>query len=48
MDIYNETLKFPAGFLNGTGRNVLTVIMDSMGLEEDYNAMDLFKVRVSH
>lgn len=43
IDLVNATYTFPAGVI-GT-ENVLTVVVDNMGLDEDWNSMDEFKVR---
>ncbi|KAI0783507.1 glycoside hydrolase family 35 protein [Abortiporus biennis] len=41
-DIVNATYSFLQGTLNN-GRNVLTIVMDSNGLDTDWNANDAFK-----
>lgn len=39
----NDTWTFSAADLND-GDNVITVVVDPTGLEEDYNGQDTFKV----
>lgn len=41
----NVTWSFDPTDLNG-GENVVTVVFDQTGLEEDYNGQDTFKVRI--
>ncbi|KAF8601279.1 hypothetical protein BDV93DRAFT_545951 [Ceratobasidium sp. AG-I] len=41
VDLVNATYTFPAGALGKT--NVVTVVVDHMGLEEDWDSLDLFK-----
>lgn len=41
----NVTWSFDATDLN-SGENVVTVVFDQTGLEEDYNGQDTFKVRI--
>lgn len=41
----NVTWSFDPSDLN-SGENVVTVVFDQTGLEEDYNGQDTFKVRI--
>lgn len=43
VDMTNDTWTFDAADLND-GDNVVTVVVDPTGLEEDYNGQDTFKV----
>ena len=43
VDMTNDTWTFNAADLND-GDNVVTVVVDPTGLEEDYNGQDTFKV----
>lgn len=45
VDMTNVTWSFDPSDLN-SGENVVTVVFDQTGLEEDYNGQDTFKVRI--
>ncbi|KAG8852485.1 hypothetical protein FRB96_008673 [Tulasnella sp. 330] len=40
---FNSTITFPAGSVQNTGVNVITIVSDMSGLEGDWNANDGFK-----
>ncbi|KAG8687962.1 hypothetical protein FRC08_011692, partial [Ceratobasidium sp. 394] len=43
IDLVNGTYTFPAGLVTPGKTNVVTVVVDNMGLDEDWNSRDEFK-----
>ncbi|KAG8796599.1 hypothetical protein FRC12_016586 [Ceratobasidium sp. 428] len=43
IDLVNATYTFPTGVVTPGKKNVVTVVVDNMGLDEDWNSRDEFK-----